>query len=189
LQHIILQFLLKFGYTMSIGDAYVPKKVHNTIGQIIETKRKEVMSIITEYENDPYVMTREAHEISLQASLAAIQGEINDTIMNNLNKSGGLYMAIMSGSSGASFNAGQIVGCIGQIILEEKRILRKFNKRTLPMFHKYDDGAFARGFCRNSFMRGLNAYEFFYAVMAGREGIINTAIKTADKQQNRIGRF
>ena len=40
--------------------------------------------------------------------------------------------------------------------------------------------AFARGFCHNSFISGLNPMEFFFQVMAGREGIINTAIKTAD---------
>lgn len=52
------------------------------------------------------------------------------------------------------------------------------------MFCQHDDSAFARGFCYSSFMKGLNPSEFFFHVMSGREGIISTAIKTADRPQN-----
>ncbi len=49
----------------------------------------------------------------------------------------------------------------------------------MPSFYQYDNSHFARGFVRNSFMSGLDRW-FFFQVMAGREGMINTAIKTAD---------
>jgi len=49
----------------------------------------------------------------------------------------------------------------------------------LPHFHKFDDGPTARGFVENSFLHGLRPEEFFFHAMGGREGLIDTAVKTA----------
>ena len=37
----------------------------------------------------------------------------------------------------------------------------------------------AKGFVKNSFYSGLNGYEMFFHTMGGREGLIDTAVKTA----------
>lgn len=184
LQRMILQWLMRYGYTVSIKDTIVPDKIHKTVDKIIETKRKEALTAITEYENDPYVMTSEAFEVNMRETLKAVQNEIQKVVMNSFKTDNGIYICVSSGSSGTEMNPGQIIGCIGQVIVESKRIQKRFNNRTLPTFHQHDDSAFARGFCYNSFIKGLNPMEFFFQVMAGREGIINTAIKTADKPQN-----
>lgn len=185
LQKMILQFLMKFGYTVGIKDTIVPQKVHDDIYTLIETKRSEAMAAITKYENDPSIMTPEAFEINLEQGLKnAIQNHVQQLIMNNLDSTGGIYNAISSGSSGTDMNAGQIIGCIGQVVVEDKRIQKRFNNRTLPTFAQHDDSPFARGFCVGSFISGLNPMEFFFQVMAGREGVINTAIVTADKPRN-----
>ena len=54
-----------------------------------------------------------------------------------------------------------------------------FTDRTLPHFHKYDDGPRSRGFVESSFLKGLQPTEFFFHAMAGREGLIDTAVKTS----------
>ena len=38
----------------------------------------------------------------------------------------------------------------------------------------------ARGFVQNSFFSGLTPTEFFFHTMAGREGLVDTAVKTAE---------
>jgi DNA-directed RNA polymerase III subunit RPC1 len=38
----------------------------------------------------------------------------------------------------------------------------------------------AKGFVRNSFFSGLTPTEFFFHTMAGREGLVDTAVKTAE---------
>lgn len=38
----------------------------------------------------------------------------------------------------------------------------------------------ARGFVQNSFYSGLTPTEFFFHTMAGREGLVDTAVKTAE---------
>jgi DNA-directed RNA polymerase II subunit RPB1 len=180
-QRMMLAWLMRFGYTTSISNMIVPKTVNDDIYNIIETKRKEAVGAITEYENDPYVMTSDAFETNMRETLKSTASSIEKTVMNNFTTDNGLFICISSGSSGQAMNAGQIVGCVGQVIVEEKRIRKRFNNRTLPTFCQHDDSPFARGFCANSFITGLNPMEFFFHVMSGREGIINTAIKTADK--------
>jgi DNA-directed RNA polymerase II subunit RPB1 len=180
MQRMTLQYLMLRGYTVSIEDTVVSDAVKETIQVIIETIRKSASELITQHENDPYVISEEAHEAFLRETLKASSKKVQDEIMANLNKNAGLYTCILSGSSGAALNATQIIGCVGQVIVESKRIQKKYNERTLPCFAKHDDSAFARGFCRSSFMSGLTPPEFFFHVIGGREGIINTAIKTAD---------
>lgn len=180
LQRLILMFLADYGYTTSISDMIVPQSVHDTVYEIIETKRKEILASITEYDNDPYIMTSEAFETNIQTSLTAVQNKVIDTVMKNLNPRGGLTLCILSSSSGAPLNAGQIIGCVGQVIVEGKRIIKRYPNRTLPTTAQYDDSAAARGFCFNSFISGLSPNEFFFQAIAGREGVINTALKTAE---------
>lgn len=52
-------------------------------------------------------------------------------------------------------------------------------RSTLPHFNKDDLGPEARGFVGNSYLRGLTPQEFFFHAMGGREGLIDTAVKTA----------
>jgi DNA-directed RNA polymerase II subunit RPB1 len=180
LQIMVLKFLLITGYTVGIKDIVLSNEANQKLYDIIETKRKEVMHLITEYENDPSTISKEAFEAFIKESLKGIQGDIQKVVMANMNRLGGVFKCITSESAGEPMNAGQIMGCIGQVIVEAERIFKKYGGRTLPMFFKHDDSPAARGFCTGSFFRGLNPAEFVYTAMAGREGTINTAIKTAE---------
>ena len=73
-----------------------------------------------------------------------------------------------------------MMGSVGQQSVEGKRIMYGFDNRTLPHFTKYDDGPESRGFVENSFIKGLTAQEFFFHAMGGREGLIDTAVKTSE---------
>lgn len=179
LQLVILKWLSIHGFTSSIQDFVVEKKIHQAVYDIIETKRKEVLTAITEYQNDPDIMTGEAFELTLEKGLAAIQDNIQKIIMNSFTMEGGANITVNSGSAATSLNLSQIIGAFGQIIVDRRRVLNKYNNRSLPMFHQYDNSAFARGFCASSFLKGLGPAEFFFNVMAGRDGVIATAIKTA----------
>ena len=55
-----------------------------------------------------------------------------------------------------------------------------FRDRTLPHFIKDDYGPESKGFVYNSFLIGLTPSEFFFHAMGGREGVIDTAVKTAE---------
>lgn len=51
--------------------------------------------------------------------------------------------------------------------------------RTLPSFRHGDESAGALGFVCNSYGTGLTAQEYFFHAMGGREGLVDTAVKTA----------
>jgi DNA-directed RNA polymerase II subunit RPB1 len=60
-----------------------------------------------------------------------------------------------------------------------ERIPYGFESRTLPHYNKFDDSPEARGFIENSYISGLTVGELFFHAMAGRTGLIDTAIKTS----------
>jgi len=87
---------------------------------------------------------------------------------------------VKSGSKGKETNVAQMIACVGQQNVDGKRITYGFTDRTLPHFTKYDDGPEARGFVKNSFISGLSPQEVFFHAMGGREGLIDTAVKTSE---------
>lgn len=74
---------------------------------------------------------------------------------------------------------------VGQQNVEGKRIPFGFKHRTLPHFIKDDYGPESRGFVENSYLAGLTPTEFFFHAMGGREGLIDTAVKTAETGKSR----
>ena len=52
--------------------------------------------------------------------------------------------------------------------------------RTLPHFAEFERTPAAKGFVQNSFYSGLLPTEFFFHTMGGREGLVDTAVKTAE---------
>nr|CAI5868810.1 unnamed protein product [Callosobruchus analis] len=91
-----------------------------------------------------------------------------------------LKAMVVSGSKGSNINISQVIACVGQQNVEGKRIPFGFRKRTLPHFIKDDYGPESRGFVENSYLAGLTPSEFYFHAMGGREGLIDTAVKTAE---------
>ncbi|UMM19287.1 hypothetical protein L5515_014957 [Caenorhabditis briggsae] len=90
-----------------------------------------------------------------------------------------LQLMIQSGAKGSAVNAIQISGCLGQIELEGKRMAVTVAGRTLPSFRCFDPSPRAGGYIDQRFLTGMNPQELFFHTMAGREGLIDTAVKTS----------
>jgi DNA-directed RNA polymerase III subunit RPC1 len=84
------------------------------------------------------------------------------------------------GSKGSPLNISQMVACVGQQAVGGMRIQNGFVDRTLPHFPSHSLTPSAKGFVANSFYSGLTATEFFFHMMGGREGLVDTAVKTAE---------
>nr|A5DCV3.2 RecName: Full=DNA-directed RNA polymerase II subunit RPB1; Short=RNA polymerase II subunit 1; Short=RNA polymerase II subunit B1; AltName: Full=DNA-directed RNA polymerase III largest subunit [Meyerozyma guilliermondii ATCC 6260] len=98
----------------------------------------------------------------------------------NLKDLNNVKQMVVSGSKGSFINISQMSACVGQQIVEGKRIPFGFADRSLPHFTKDDYSPESKGFVENSYLRGLTPQEFFFHAMAGREGLIDTAVKTAE---------
>lgn len=90
-----------------------------------------------------------------------------------------LQVMILSGAKGSAVNAIQISCCLGQIELEGKRMAVTVAGRTLPSFRAFDPSPRAGGYIDQRFLTGINPQELFFHTMAGREGLIDTAVKTS----------
>ena len=73
-----------------------------------------------------------------------------------------------------------MVACVGQQIIGGSRVNNGFQDRSLPHFKKKAREPPSKGFVRNSFFSGLSPSEFIFHAMSGREGLVDTAVKTAE---------
>lgn len=73
-----------------------------------------------------------------------------------------------------------MIACVGQQTLSGHRIPDGFGDRTLPHFEKNSRTPPAKGFVQNSYFTGMTPTEFFFHAMGGREGLVDSAVKTAE---------
>lgn len=85
----------------------------------------------------------------------------------------------VSGAKGSRVNVSQISCCLGQQELEGRRVPIMVSGKSLPSFRPYDSSAKAGGYIAGRFLTGICPQEYFFHCMAGREGLIDTAVKTS----------
>lgn len=179
-QRLINNFNLWDGVSVGFGDLNIPEQVTKQLHELFETNKLEVDHMNTEIENYPDLIDPEILEQTISAQLGAVRDNASKIVMNNLKFDNNFNIMITSGSKGDASNMGQMVACLGQQMVEGKRIQPKFNGRALPYFAQGDNSALGRGFVQQPFMRGSHPVGFIFHNMASREGLIDTAIKTAE---------
>ncbi|GLH02960.1 DNA-directed RNA polymerase I subunit RPA1, partial [Gryllus bimaculatus] len=90
-----------------------------------------------------------------------------------------LQLMVQSGAKGSTVNTLQISCLLGQIELEGRRPPLMPSGKALPSFRRFDLSPRAGGFVAGRFLTGIRPQEFFFHCMAGREGLIDTAVKTS----------
>ena len=89
-------------------------------------------------------------------------------------------MGVLASSKGSVINLGQIIGTVGAQNVMGSLPRKNMNRRALSCYYQDEDNPAARGFVFNSYTKGLTGPEFFFHSMGGREGLIDTAMKTAE---------
>lgn len=112
--------------------------------------------------------------------LSQIRDKLGEILKNSLNVFNYPYVMAISGSKGSNINLSQMIACVGQQTVSGHRIPDGFWGRTLPHFSLGDRTPAAKGFVSNSFYSGMTPSEFYFHTMGGREGLIDTAVKTAE---------
>jgi DNA-directed RNA polymerase I subunit RPA1 len=90
-----------------------------------------------------------------------------------------MQMMTVSGAKGSNVNVSQISCCLGQQELEGRRVPLMISGKSLPSFLAYDSSARAGGYIAGRFLTGIKPQEYYFHCMAGREGLIDTAVKTS----------
>jgi len=84
-----------------------------------------------------------------------------------------------TGAKGNVLDLTQIAASLGQMSVRGERLSRGYGERSLSHYRKGEIGAKSQGFVAHSFKKGLNPREFFFHAMGGREGLVDTAVRTA----------
>ena len=185
MENIITNFMLKSGFSVGIGDLIPDSASQKKMKEIVKLKKQKVIELI-EHTHKGILEVKGGKNISdeFESQILGILNQVtNETgaiALKSLNSGNRMLNMISSGSKGSEINMGQMIACVGQQAVDGKRVPLGFTDRSLPHFSKYDDGAAARGFVENSFMNGLSPTEFFFHAMGGREGLIDTAVKTSE---------
>ncbi|OAG29397.1 DNA-directed RNA polymerase II subunit RPB1 [Nematocida displodere] len=186
LQRAITTWLMTSeSFSVGIGDTVADPSTMDTIKEAIDRAKGEVHKIIKRAETNklerlPGMSMRESFETAVTLALNKARDTSGTSAQKSLCSLNNIKQMVVSGSKGSFINISQMSACVGQQSVEGKRILFGFRNRSLPHFTKDDYGPESRGFVSNSYISGLVPEEFFFHAMGGREGLIDTAVKTAE---------
>ena len=185
LQAVIAQFLMNSGFSVGISDLIADEdtntKIRDALQKITGAIEDQILQLHTGlFENSTGRSNQEEFEGKIMGALNGATGEAGKIGLKSLSALNRMTNMVKAGSKGSDTNVSQMVAALGQTAIEGKRVPNGFQHRTLPHYKRFDDSAKARGFIASSFIKGLNPDEFFFHAMSGREGLIDTAVKTAD---------
>ena len=177
-------YLDLYGFTMGIDSLDIPPEVTKEVGSIMSAAEAEVEKLIAmaargELEPLPGRTLEDTLEQRIMEVLSRARDRAGELASRYV---GMLKEAVIMARTGARanmLNITQMVAMLGQQSLRGERIKRGFTGRVLPHFKWGDVGPRARGFVYSSFRGGLKPTEFFFHAMAGREGLVDTAVRTA----------
>ncbi|XP_003371714.1 DNA-directed RNA polymerase II subunit RPB1 [Trichinella spiralis] len=185
IQVVVNTWLLTEGHSIGIGDTIADQATYLEIKDTIHRAKQDVIDVIERAHNDELEATpgntlRDTFENSVNRILNDARDKTGASAQRSLSEFNNFKAMVVAGSKGSKINISQVIACVGQQNVEGKRIPFGFRHRTLPHFIKDDYGPESRGFVENSYLAGLTPSEFFFHTMGGREGLIDTAVKTAE---------
>ena len=181
---LAMRAIMHFGFSIGIDDESIPPEAEQQVDDAIESAYDRVQELIATYEAGeleslPGRGVDETLEMKIMQTLGKARdsaGEIADQHFGDDNPA--VVMA-RSGARGSMLNLTQMAGSVGQQAVRGERINRGYEDRTLSHYRPNDLSAEAHGFVENSYRGGLTPQEFFFHAMGGREGLVDTAVRTS----------
>ena len=180
---LLTLFISMRGFTYSYDELILSKKAEQKIRKSMEKIEKRIAKLIEEYKKGtlprlPGQTLRESFEIYIMNELAKARDQAGKIADEDFTLENAGVIMTRSGARGSSLNIGQMTACVGQQSVRGKRIMRGYVERALPHFMIGDPSPKARGFVYSSYRKGLDPVEFFFHAMGGREGLVDTAVRT-----------
>jgi len=180
---MISAFIQMRGFTYSYEDLLLPNDKREKINETVRSANDKVSKIIQDYRSGALERIRGlSPEESLEAFIMDALSEVRTKAGNIASRSLGLensgVVMTRTGARGSELNIGHMIACLGQQHVRGQRINRGYFERALPHFKPGDISPLARGFIPSNFLTGLKPTEFFYHAMGGREGLVDTAVRT-----------
>jgi DNA-directed RNA polymerase subunit A' len=176
-------YISQRGFTYSYDQLVLSPKAENRMNQTMERVQKKIDELIESFRKGtlarlPGQTLEESFEIYVMNELANARDESGKIADEDFTLENAGIVMTRTGARGSSLNIGQMSACVGQQSVRGKRILRGYVGRALPHFKLGDPSPKARGFVYSSYQSGLDVTEFFFHAMGGREGLVDTAVRT-----------
>lgn len=176
-QRLLQAYMMFRGFSVGVGDCLMAESTHRRVNALM---------------SDMFETTDRIREDAVSAQVKLVDGCVTKMlggfltaggaeVVKDVNVQTGNRICVMieSGAKGSAINISQILSSVGQQSVEGGRIQDGIDGRTLPCYRRGDTSAGAHGFVCNSYGTGLTAQEYFFHAMGGREGLVDTAVKTA----------
>ena len=180
---IIKQFITHYGFSYGYSDLELPENNRLGILDEIQNTYKKVEQLISDKKKGSLKTFRgQSAEDSLEVFIGNELNKTRQSAGNIANSSladdnAGKIMAT-TGARGSALNVGQMAGALGQQNIRGKRVFKGYHNRVLAHYKQNDENPDAHGFVKSNFRDGLSALEFFFHTMGGREGLVDTAVRT-----------
>lgn len=185
LSRLSARWLTNVGFSIGITDVYPGEKLLDAKRRLVEDAYAECDEVIAAFKNGELVNApgcdgQQTMENKISGILSKVRQQAGEICIDELSRWNSPLIMATSGSKGSNINVAQMVALVGQQIIASQRVQDGFQDRTLPHFPKHARQPPAKGFVQNSFFSGLSPTEFFFHAISGREGLVDTAVKTAE---------
>ncbi|UTF54702.1 DNA-directed RNA polymerase subunit A' [Natronosalvus rutilus] len=184
LSTLAMRAIMHFGFSIGIDDETIPAEAEARIDETIEEAYDRVAELIEAYEHNeleslPGRTLDETLEMKIMQTLSRARDNAGNIAEEHFEGDNPAVVMAESGARGSMLNLTQMAGCVGQQAVRGERINRGYENRTLSHYQQNDLSAEAHGFVESSYTVGLDPREFFFHAMGGREGLVDTAVRTS----------
>ncbi|GJC82412.1 DNA-directed RNA polymerase I subunit RPA190 [Colletotrichum liriopes] len=149
-------------------------KAPNSTDPELLIRLEEVMRDDTKQEGLDMLMNQSSGKVSSAVTTACLPIGLVKQFPKNQMQS-----MTTSGAKGSQVNANLISCNLGQQVLEGRRVPLMVSGKSLPCFKPFETDVRAGGYIVQRFLTGIRPQEYYFHHMAGREGLIDTAVKTS----------
>jgi DNA-directed RNA polymerase subunit A' len=180
---VLKTYLTQNGFSYGYSDLWLSDETRDEISNVILKAYEKVYELIKQHDDETLPLTRglspsEALELYVVNELSRARDRAGKTADRAFpDDNSGVIMA-STGARGSTLNIGQMTAALGQQSIRGRRITKGYRERSLPHFKPNDANPDSKGFVKSNYRDGLSPLEFFFHAMGGREGLVDTAVRT-----------
>jgi DNA-directed RNA polymerase subunit A' len=171
------------GFSYGYSDLWLNDETRQEILDVIDKTYNKINELVLQYKEGTLPLTRglspeEALELYVVNELSRARDRAGKTADRSFpDDNSGVIMA-STGARGSTLNIGQMTAALGQQSIRGKRIIKGYRNRALSHFKPGEQNPDSKGFVKSNYRDGLNPIQFFFHAMGGREGLVDTAVRT-----------
>lgn len=202
LGRLFTKYIMSIGFTCGMDDLHLTQEGNKWRQEILEQNYDTGLKAAIEVTNMPEgtkpndrELLKRLEEILRDDNKLGILDAITQSKVNAITSSvvskcipagtskrfpqNNMQSMALSGAKGSNVNVSQIMCMLGQQALEGRRVPVMISGKTLPSFKPFESAPRAGGYIGQRFFSGIKPQEYYFHCMAGREGLIDTAVKTS----------